>query len=262
MIARPQTPTTTATSPEVLKAGGRVFHDAASLQHLGDYVVERLDAGQPLVIVHGGGVLISSLHDQLGLETVKHGGLRVTPAESMTAVAMALRGAANAQIVSHLVSRDVPALGISGVDLGVLRSRFLNREKLGRVGGPPSVDAERLRALLAQGYVPVIAPVCLGPDGGLLNVNADSVAHAVAVAVKASSLDFVSDVPGVYERDGQVRPQIRGGEMSSFLESAEIKGGMIPKLQASLAAVSAGVGRVRIGTLDSLAANQATEVTL
>lgn len=246
---------------EVLKVGGAIVGDPDALIELAAHVARRA-ADSTIVVVHGGGELISELLEQLGLESNKHRGLRVTPAESMKAVAMALRGAANAWLVGHLVAHGVPALGVSGVDLGLMRSTFLNREKLGRVGGPPRVDGPALRRLLRQGYVPVIAPVCLGPDGGLLNVNADSVAHAVAVALRANSLDFVSDVPGVYEATGHVRARIRGSEMETFLEETEVGGGMIPKLQASLAAVSAGVGRVRIGTLSSLEADQATEVSL
>lgn len=246
---------------EVLKVGGAVVVNDAALSELADHVARRAEA-RTLVVVHGGGELITELHDQLGLETKKHGGLRATPTRSMKAVAMALRGAANAWVVGRLVARDVPALGLSGVDLGLMRSGFLNRAKLGRVGGPPRVDATTLRRLLSLGVVPVIAPVCLAPDGGLLNVNADSVAHALAVALGAESLDFASDVPGVYEADGTVRPRIRGDELADFLAGAEVSGGMIPKLQASLSAVSAGVGRVRIGSLTSLEANRATEVVL
>lgn len=246
---------------EVLKVGGAILNRPECLAEFVAHVARRA-AERTMVVVHGGGVLISELHAQLGLETTKHNGLRATPTESMKAVAMALRGAANSWLVGHLVARGVPALGVSGVDLGLMRSAFLDREKLGRVGGPPRVDSRALRGLLDQAYVPVIAPVCLGPDGGLLNVNADTVAQAVAAALGAASLDFVSDVPGVYEAAGRVRRRIRGSELEAFLEEAEVRGGMVPKLRASLAAVSAGVGRVRIGTLSSLESNHATEVVL
>lgn len=244
---------------DVLKVGGAVVSDDARLAELAAHVAERA-ASDVLIVVHGGGDRIADLHARLGLKTTKVGGLRATPPESMDLVTMALRGAANTRLVSALVAAGVPALGLSGADLALLRSSFLNEPRLGRVGGPPRVDADRLLRLTGQGYVPVLAPICLAPDGGLLNVNADSVAHAVAVALGADSLDFVSDVPGVYGPGGDVEDRIRTREMADFFEAAELTGGMIPKLQASAAAIHAGVGRVRVGTLATLAAEQATEI--
>lgn len=245
----------------VIKFGGALVAEPAFLEQLADHVTGCFQRGERVVVVHGGGTLISELQQDLGLPPRKRKGLRSTSSADMRAVTMALRGQANTLVVSHLVLRGVPALGLCGADLALLRSAFLNREKLGRVGGPPRVDRERLRGLLDQGLVPVVAPVCLGPDGGLLNVNADTAAHAVAVALGADTLDFVSDVPGVYTGpDHRVAARLRSAQVRGLLQSGEVRGGMIPKLQASLAAVQAGVGRVRIGDLPSLSTNHATEV--
>ena len=252
-----------ALAPEraVLKAGGAVVSDTDFLAALADHVAERVSAGGALILVHGGGELITELERRFGVSAaVKHQGLRATPPESMRLVAMALRGVINATIVARLVARGVAAIGVSGVDLGILRSDFLNRTRLGRVGGPPRVDATRLRGLLAQGLTPVLAPVCLGPDGGLLNVNADTVAHSVAVSLGVETLDFVSDVPGVLDAEGRVARRLDPGDASDMLRGTGVRGGMIPKLQAAVAAARAGVGRVRIGDLSSLSQGTATEV--
>lgn len=246
---------------DVIKVGGAVLADPARLAELADHVSRAARSQRDVIVVHGGGELIARLHDELGLETVKHGGLRATPPESMEVVAMALRGVRNVSLVAELVERGVRALGVSGADLGLLRSKLLNEPRLGRVGGPPRVRASQLRQLLDAGLVPVVAPVCLGPDGGLLNVNADTVAHAIACALGAHSLDFVSDVPGVFDARGEVIERIHVDELSGLLEGSEIRGGMIPKLQASHSAVRSGVARVRIGTLASLGSEAATEIS-
>ena len=245
----------------MIKVGGAVLADPARLAELAEHVARATRSSREVIVVHGGGELIAHLHDQLGLETVKHGGLRATPPESMQVVAMALRGVRNVALVAELVEQGVPALGVSGADLGLLRSKLLNEARLGRVGGPPRVRAGQLRQLLDAGLVPVVAPVCLGPDGGLLNVNADTVAHAIACALGASSLDFVSDVPGVFDAEGEVIERIHADELAGLLESSSIRGGMIPKLQASHSAVCSGVARVRIGTLTSLASEAATQIS-
>jgi len=254
-------PERAAATVQILKAGGAVVSDPSFLSALSRYVADQTAAGKRCLIVHGGGDLITEVHRRMGVTNTKHEGLRATPEDSMRLVAMALRGLTNATVVSSLVARGVSARGLSGVDLGLLRSDFLNRHKLGRVGGPPRVDVDALQGLLEAGYTPVLAPICLGPDAGLLNVNADTVAHSVAVALGPSTLDFVSDVPGVLGPGAAVTPRVTPDEARALLESAGVSGGMIPKLQAALAAAQAGVTRVRIGDLTSLAADQATEVT-
>jgi acetylglutamate kinase len=246
----------------VIKVGGTLISNPAFLQRLGTHVSGLVEDGCPTIVVHGGGDLVTDLQRRLGVPETKHGGLRATSEEGMQLVTMALRGLANARLVAQLVSCGVEAIGVSGVDLGLLRSDYLNRARLGRVGGPPRVAAGGLARLLTQGLVPVIAPVCLGPAGGLLNVNADTVAHAVAASLEADCLDFVSDVPGVLGEEGQVVRSLSQGEVRALLEGPRVWGGMIPKLQASLAAVSAGVSRVRIGDLESLGRGGATEVVL
>ena len=212
-----------------------------------------------MVLVHGGGREIGELHELLGVPFRTVGGVRVTSTSSMALVTMVLCGAVNKRLVAHLVSSGVDALGISGADLGLIRSAFLNPDRLGRVGGAPVVSAVTLKSLLAPGRVLVLAPVCLGPDGDLVNVNADSVAQAVAVAVGAEVLEFVTDVDAVRTRDGDA-DRLSPAEVQALIEDEVALGGMIPKLHAALAALDGGIPRVRLGSLGSLARGAATEV--
>lgn len=246
----------------VIKAGGAVLAQAAVLNQLARDIARYVRTGSRVILVHGGGSSITELHEKVGLETTKQNGLRVTPPESMDLVAMVLRGQANLIAVRKLNSLSVPAIGLSGADLSLLRSSFLNEEVYGRVGRAPEVDSKRLLQFMSLNLVPVIAPVCLAPDGGLVNVNADSVARAIAVSLNAQFLDFVSDVPGVYDDCGEALTTLRGQELGQLLAQGQFGGGMLPKLQASLAAIQGGVARVRIGNLKTLANNQATEVVL
>lgn len=242
---------------QVVKVGGSLISIRSFADTLCDQLCERHRAGERLVIVHGGGPQIEALHERVGIPSRKRGGLRTTPPESIELVAMALRASANLSLVRRLVFRGLPALGLSGVDLGLLRSEFQDRASLGFVGASPTVDAGRLRGLVDAGYLPVIAPLCLGPAGEVLNVNADTVAQAVSSALQADRLDFVSDVPGVYDDSG-VRWQIRVPEVNALLRQDAVKGGMIPKLQAALGALQAGVPKVRIGSLSTLRSDAAT----
>ncbi|GBU20831.1 acetylglutamate kinase [Fibrobacteres bacterium R8-0-B4] len=162
---------------------------------------------------------------------------------------MALSGDVNKRIVHELVKRDVPALGISGVDGGLLRASKLlvNGRDIGFVGEIGVVKDEIINALFKAGYIAVISPVSCGlrGDGEIYNVNADSAAGSVAKAMKAGDLVFISDVPGV-KIGGAVRSVIRISEIEGLIESGDVTGGMIPKLRSAAAAVEAGGSRVHI----------------
>lgn len=245
----------------ILKIGGSSLEEDRYLERLASYLVEQQQAGQEIVVVHGGGPQIQRLHEQLGVRTSKADGLRATPDESMPLVTMVLRGLVNTRVVARLVARGLPALGLSGVDLGLMSAKFLNRSVLGRVGGPPRVQAGRLHELLAGGFIPVLAPICVGPDHLPVNVNADTVAHALAVSVQAQSLDFATDVDGVRVAD-RVIPRLSADRIHSLVSRCVIRGGMIPKIQAAAAAARAGVPRVRIGSFQALDCCTATEIHL
>ncbi len=243
----------------VIKIGGASIDAEGALDALADLVATIHAAGAGAIVVHGGGREIAQLQDAAGLPTEKVDGLRVTSEDAMSLVSAALRGLVNTRLVGSLVARGHAALGLSGVDLGLLRSPFLDRKRLGRVGGPPRVDTARLVRLLEDGVLPVLAPVCLGPDGDPVNVNADTAARAVAAAMSADALAFVSDVPGVRTSEGIART-LSPDRIADLIADGTVSGGMVPKLLAAVAAVGAGVGRVRIGDLRSLADGTATEI--
>lgn len=254
------------TSPTitVLKVGGAGLVEPASVDRLCRHVRDVVADGRRVVLVHGGGPEISRLHEQLALPTVKHDGLRVTTDEGLEATIMVLCGSVNTRLSAGLAAHGVDALGLTGVDRGLLRAGFLDVEKLGRVGDAPRVDVNRLTGLLDDGCVPVVAPVSLGPDGRPVNVNADTAAQAIAMALGADTLDFLSDVPGVRTSadSKEVAGTLRVSAVTELLEDRDsvVQGGMRPKLASAVEAVRSGVRRVRVGTLQGMAEGRATEV--
>jgi acetylglutamate kinase len=235
--------------PLVVKVGGNEVDDGAWLQRMG-YALKR-GAG-PIVLVHGGGKEVTELQRALGLEPEWRDGLRVTSPASLRAVSMVLSGIVNKRLVSALIGAGVDAVGVSGEDGGLLRAAVALGGAMGRVGEVETVRVELLHSLLARGIAPVVSPVSRGPDGGPLNVNADDAAAAVATAIGARELLFISNVPGVLA-DGDVVRQVAGSdEAEALILNGTAAGGMAPKLRAAARAAEAGVERVRIGGLQML----------
>jgi acetylglutamate kinase len=238
---------------QVLKIGGNQLDEPAFLRGFARGVRRLVESATPPVIVHGGGKAIAHLQERLGLPVRKVDGLRVTDAASRDVVEMVLSGLSNKRLTAALVAAEVEAMGLSGVDRGLLRCRKMERPgaDLGFVGEIDEVRGDLLRGLVAQGIVPVLSPISLGPDGESYNVNADQVAAAVAVAVAADQLDFVSDVPGVLA-GGAVVPSLTAEEAERLMDDGVIEGGMAVKVRAALAALARGVGKVRIVNLEGL----------
>jgi acetylglutamate kinase len=242
----------------VMKVGGNELDDPAFLERL---CVVLAAWTSPLILVHGGGKEITAALERYGQSSSFVEGLRVTPPESMAVMEMVVCGSVNKRIVARLSAQGRPALGLSGVDLGVLRCvpHRPGGVDLGRVGAITLVDAAMLQAMVKLGWLPVLAPVALGQTDGLsYNVNADHVAQAVAAALTNTAtndglteLVFVSNVPGVLF-EGQVVAQLTAPEIEQGIQSGAISGGMIPKVRAALSALEAGVAAVRITNLDGL----------
>lgn len=247
----------------VVKVGGSNLDRPAYVDKLCDHINGLVGNGGRVVVVHGGGPQISALHDELGEPCTSWEGLRVTSERGMTLTTMVLCGLVNKSLVAALVSRGIRALGLSGIDLGLLRAEPLDERKLGRVGGNPDVVAEPFLRLLLSGLTLVVAPVSLGPDNRPINVNADTAARAIAAALRADRLDFVTDVPGVKANRGAALPipRLRVSEAHDLLATpSAVVGGMRPKLESAIAAVRAGVGRVRVGSLVSMDRGESTEI--
>ena len=244
----------------LLKVGGAELRDGPELARLVE-VLARLAAERQVIVVHGGGSEIADLQKRLGLEPRFLEGLRVTDEESLRVAEMVLSGAVNKRLTARLVSCGVRAIGLSGVDAGLLCAQVLKHPKgdLGRVGEIIEVRVGVLHDLLAQGFLPVISPISLGPDGRPLNVNADHAALAIAGALKVAEAVFLTDVPGVW-RDGAVLPKLAAAEAGRLIEGGQITGGMIPKVRSALRAIDQGAGSVRITNLDGFAAGSGTRI--
>ncbi len=234
---RPNPPTVAAAREAVvLKVGGSIAgDDDAAL----DLIASLHDAGRPLVVVHGGGPLVGEWATKLGLETRFERGLRVTDAATRDLALAVLAGLVNKTMVARLIAKGVPATGISGIDGGMLRAE---REDpgLGLVGRVALVDSSLLEELLAALRVPVVAPAALDTDGTVLNVNGDAAAGAIAAAIAARLLAFVTDVPGVRGKDGRVISSLDRALAKALVDDGTIEGGMLPKVEACLVASQAG----------------------
>lgn len=246
--------------PLVLKIGGNQVEDE---EFLAGFVtaVKGLLAEYAVIVVHGGGKEIADLHGRLGVgfETVE--GLRATSEESLRLVEMVLNGVVNTRLVRHLVNGGVDALGLTGVDMGLVRVTPLavNGRSLGRVGKVAAVNGEALLQLLDLGVTPVISPVSLGEDGLAYNVNADHVAAGVARAVEAARLVFVSNVPGV-QVTGRTMRALTVQQIEGLIADGHITGGMIPKVRSATEAVLSGVYQAVITDLAGLAKDGGTAI--
>jgi acetylglutamate kinase len=214
---------------KVIKVGGRAQTDARLAQAIAARWRETPCA---LVVVHGGGDDVSALQRAAGVEPRFVNGRRVTAPEDIDRLRMALSGLANKRLVAALVAVGADALGLSGEDAALLSAVVAEDGALGAVGTVRAVRVTVLRHLLAAGYLPVVSPLASG-----LNVNGDDAASAIAVALGADELLFVSDVPGVLP--------------------GAVTGGMHAKMAAALSAAEGGVGRVRIGDHTMLANDDA-----
>ena len=234
----------------VVKIGGSTLgHSDTSLADL----VVLQNRGVRVIVVHGGGGEVSRWSSRLGLPTQFVDGLRVTDAESLPVVAAILAGLVNKHVVLGINSSGGRAVGLSGVDAGLVTAR-INNPALGFVGEISHVEPAVLGSLLDSGFLPVVSPICWGTwetTPTLLNVNADDVAIALAVAVSASSLVFLTDVPGILDADGTVLPRLTVAETEGLIDDGTIRGGMIPKARACIEA-SRHIAQTRIidGTVE------------
>jgi acetylglutamate kinase len=239
----------------VIKVGGRPQIDPALSAALA--AAHRAAPGS-LVVVHGGGDEVSTLQRLHGVVAHFNGGRRVTSALDLEIVRMALSGSANKRLVSALNDAGAPAVGLSGEDAGLLCATPLDREQLGFVGTPTTVNVPFLRHLLDAGYLPVLSPVSRSDDasaagggGATLNVNGDDAAAAIAVALGAEELLLVSDVEGVLV-DAVPVASLGADEARQLIENGTAAGGMGAKLQAAIAALAGGVARIRISDIAAI----------
>jgi acetylglutamate kinase len=235
--------------PILIKISGHDLDDPAYLTEFAA-VIKALNA--PTVIVHGGGAEITAMQKVMGIEPRYVDGVRITDPDSLKVVEMVLCGTVNKRLVRYLLAAGVDALGMSGVDRGLVRARKMQvtGQDMGFTGEVVSVRGDLLLDLLGQNVTPVIAPVSLGDDSSL-NVNADHVAGAIAAAISASRAVFLTNVEGVL-LNGQVMPSLTIDYAQRLIDDGTIFGGMIPKVQTALHALQTGVQSAVITNLKGL----------
>jgi len=241
----------------VIKYGGNAMKDETLKKSFALNVILLKYIGVHPVIVHGGGPQIGRMLTQLGITSEFKQGLRVTDEATMDVVEMVLVGRVNKEIVNLLNQHGGVAVGLSGKDGKLIQARKLEmvqpREDappeiidLGRVGEVTAVNTKVLRTLEKEDFIPVIAPVGVSETGGTYNINADSVAGAVAVALGAKRLILLTDVAGVLDAAGELIPSFDLRSASEAMEAGIIKGGMIPKITCCMEAVHGGVEKAHI----------------
>lgn len=232
----------------VIKYGGAAMTDSALRDAVAaDIVLMKLVGVNP-VVVHGGGPEITSFMERLGMPVRFHQGLRVTTDEAMDVVKMVLVGKVNKELVSAINSHGRYAVGMSGEDGNTVVATALDPE-LGRVGEVTEIDTTVLANLIEDGFIPVVATVAAGDDGGSFNVNADLVAGRLAAALGADKCIFLTDVDGLY-RDfsdkGSLISALSAVEAEEMIMADELEGGMVPKVAACVHALRGGVRRAHI----------------
>lgn len=251
--------------PIVLKFGGSNFHPEA-LDPFAQAVAWFRDEDRRLLIVHGGGKDLTQLLERLGAKARFVDGHRVTDAETLDAAELVLSGRVNKRITRALMRAGVKAVGIAGTDGGLLAARVRKAVRrdaedrlvtvdLGHVGDIERVDTALLEALATGGFVPVISPLAVGPDGEALNVNADAAAAALAAALGAE-MRLVTNVPGILNGGGRPLPHVSAADVDGLKADGVIRDGMIPKVDACVDAVRAGAPRAVIQSLDAFLAGQ------
>ena len=237
----------------VIKYGGHAMGDPEAQRDFAEDVVLLKAVGINPVVVHGGGPQIGAMLKRLGVESHFIGGLRVTDAATAEIAEMVLAGKINKEIVGWIAALGGRAVGISGKDGNLVIAQKVQRSEpdlnsgierhvdLGFVGEPVQVDPTILTDLAEKNFIPVVAPVALGADGETYNINADTMAGAIAGALGAKRFFLLTDVPGVLDKQGELLTDLDAAAIDRLKADGTISGGMIPKVETCVAAVDAGV---------------------
>ncbi|MEC2077519.1 acetylglutamate kinase [Metabacillus fastidiosus] len=219
----------------VLKCGGSIIDELS--KEFFDSLKQLIENKWKVVIVHGGGPAITKMLKELQIETEFHNGQRKTTPEVLDVAEMVLSGKINKHLTNVLQQNGLNALGVSGTD-SIITADYLNKETLGLVGSVTNVKTNLIHLLLENGYLPVITPLAKTDNHETLNVNADLAAAAVANAIGADKLLFVTDVPGILDNDKNVINSTTPEKISELIENGIITGGMIPKVESAISTLS------------------------
>jgi acetylglutamate kinase len=226
----------------VVKYGGHAMGDADAAEDFAEDVVLLKAVGINPIVVHGGGPQIGAALKAQGIESRFVNGLRVTDAATMKVAEMVLSGAINKEIVSWIAAEGGRAVGISGKDGRlVTATKVVSDVDLGFVGEPDDIDTRILDTISKAGMIPVVAPIGVGADGQTYNINADTMAGALAIATGAERLFLLTDVAGVLDKEKRLIPELTPKDIATLRQDGTISGGMIPKLETCVDAVEGGV---------------------
>ncbi|GAA0322130.1 acetylglutamate kinase [Psychrobacter aestuarii] len=258
----------------VVKYGGNAMTDPELESSFARDIVLLKTVGMHPVVVHGGGPQVDSLLKELGRQSDRIDGMRVTDKSTMDVVEMVLGGSVNKSIVNLINKHGGRAIGLTGKDANLIRAKKMLMQKIGAdgstqaidlgfVGDVVSVNEEVIRMLISSNFIPVIAPLGVDNEGNTYNINADLVAGKVAEFLKAEKLMLLTNIKGVLGRDGEVVTGLTPKKVDQLIEDGTISGGMIPKIQCALDAVRGGVksaiivdGRVPHATLLEVFTNE------
>jgi len=242
----------------VVKFGGNAMVDPLLHESFArDVVLMKLVGMNPLV-VHGGGPQIGALLAKLNIQTEFVDGMRVTDAQTMDVVEMVLGGSVNKEIVSSINRNGGKAIGVTGKDGQMIRARKLTVSRyspeldvseiidIGHVGEVDQIDTEVLQVILRSNFIPVIAPIGVGEDGGTYNINADLVAGKLAQVMQAEKLMLLTNVAGLLDKQGQILTGLSTAQVDRLIADGTITGGMLPKIRCALDAVRSGVTSAHI----------------
>ncbi len=235
----------------VIKYGGSFMTDEVLVEKVIDDIALLKLVGMNVIVVHGGGPMINEMLEKLNIKSKFVNGLRETTKEVMEVVEMVLSGKINKNIVKSLQEHNINAIGISGVDGGLIKARklFVNREDIGFVGEVKQINKEFLTSLLDDDMVPVIAPIGVDDEGNKYNINADYTALSIAEAMEAEKLIYMSNIDGVMkdvkDKDSKIS-QLSLLESKNLLKSGVISDGMIPKIECCIEAIESGIKNVHI----------------
>ena len=236
----------------VIKIGGQAQEDAVARRNIARQIAQLRRAGHRVVVVHGGGKVLTETLARMGIASEFHEGLRITDAATRDVALMVLAGIVNKQWVAELDTAGQPALGICGGDAGLVQARKLfvgsngRKRHLGFVGRPTKVNTAILDLAFSGGIVPVVASLALSPDGEYLNVNADDLAAALATALQADRLIYLTESGGVWDAQHRLLPTVKVYEIRSLIRRGIVRDGMIPKLRSCARTLGQGVEEIDI----------------
>jgi acetylglutamate kinase len=234
----------------VIKIGGQPAEDPGLRRNLARQIAWLCRAGHHVVVVHGGGKLLTQTLQRLGIPTEFYEGLRVTDAATRDVALMVLAGIVNKQWVAALEAQGQRALGICGGDAGLVAARKVSlrsngqTKDLGFVGRPQKISTAVLEMAFRRRFVPVVASLALGPGNEYFNINADDLAAALATALKADRLLYVTEAGGVWDAERRLLSVIKGSEIGSLIRNGVVRDGMIPKLRSCARTLRRKVGEI------------------